>query len=122
MLSLFNFEKGANMQTENKKKAKLSIEEKIKFEEEKIKQKTNQVKLLRKKLAEEKRKERTKRMIEKGAVFESIFKTTTEFTKDEFYELIVYLGTLDEIKIKIMEIEEIKKEKEQNTEDENHII
>lgn len=44
------------MQTENKKKPKLSIEEKIKFEEENIKQKTNQVKLLKKKLAEENRK------------------------------------------------------------------
>lgn len=51
-------------------------------------------------------------MIEKGAVFESIFETTSTFTKDEFYELIVYASTLDEIKIQIMEIEERKKEKE----------
>lgn len=43
-------------------------------------------------------------MLEKGAVFESIFKTTTTFTKDEFYDLIAYISTLDEIKIKIMEI------------------
>lgn len=61
---------------------------------------------------------RNKRLTEKGAVFESIFKTTTTFTKDEFYDLIAYASTLDEIKIKIMEIEESKKEKEENTE--NH--
>lgn len=53
------------MQTENKKKVKLTIEEKIKFEEEKIQQKTNQVKLLKKKFAEENRKKRNKRLIEK---------------------------------------------------------
>ena len=99
------------MQTENKKKAKLTIEEKIKIKEEKLQQGTNELKLLKKKFAEEKRKERTKRMIEKGAVFESIFKTTTEFTKDEFYELIAYASTLDDIKIKIMEIEERKRAK-----------
>lgn len=36
------------MQTENKKKIKLSIEEKIKLKEEKIQQGTNELKLLRK--------------------------------------------------------------------------
>ena len=110
------------MQTENKKKVKRSMEELIKEKEYKIQQEKNQLKILKQKQSEEKRKERTKRMIEKGAVFESIFKTTTEFTKDEFYELIAYLGTLDNIKNKIMEIEESKKEKEENTEDDNNII
>lgn len=42
-------------------------------------------------------------MIEKGAVFESIFKITTTFTKDEFYDLIAYASTKDDFKIKIME-------------------
>ena len=55
-------------------------------------------------------------MIEKGAVFESIFQQTTTFTKDEFYELISFASTLDEIKLKIMEIEEKKIETEQSIE------
>lgn len=110
------------MQKENKKKAKLTIEEKIKIKEEKLRQGTNELKLLNKKLAEENRKKRNKRLIEKGAVFESVFKTTIEFTKDEFYELISYASTLDDFKNKIIEIEERKKEKEQNTEDDNKII
>ena len=110
------------MQIENKKKARRSVEELIKEKEYKIQQEKNQLKILKQKQSEQKRKERTKRMIEKGAVFESIFKTTTEFSKDEFYELITYASTLDDFKIKIMEIEERKKEKEQNTEDDNNII
>lgn len=110
------------MQTENKKKAKLSIEEKIKIKEEKLRQGTNELKLLNKKLKEENRKKRNKRLIEKGAVFESIFKTTTTFTKDEFYELIAYASILDDFKIKIMEIEETKKDKEKNIKDDNSII
>lgn len=61
-------------------------------------------------------------MIEKGAVFESIFKKTTTFTKDEFYELMAYASTVDDFKIEIMEIEESKKEKDQNKEYNNNII
>lgn len=52
----------------------------------------------------------------------SIFKTTTEFSKDEFYELIAYGSTLDDFKIKIMEIEERKKEKDENVEEDNKKI
>lgn len=110
------------MQTENKKKSKLTIEEKIKIKEEKLQQGTNELKLLKKKYAEEKRKERTKRIIEKGAVFESIFEITSAFTRDEFYELIAYASTLDNFKIKIMEIEERKKEKDENIADDNKKI
>ncbi len=58
-------------------------------------------------------------MIEKGAVFESIFNTTNKFSKDEFYELIAYASTLDNFKIKIMKL---KKEKDKNTEVDNNII
>lgn len=97
------------MQTENKKKVKRSMEELIKEKEYKIQQEKNQLKILKQKQSEENRKKRNKRLIEKGAVFESVFKTTIEFTKDEFYELIAYASTLDEIKIKIMELEETKK-------------
>ncbi len=59
---------------ETKKKAKLSIEEKIARREEMAQKNSNELKLLKRKLSEQKRKERDKRIYEKGAVFESIFK------------------------------------------------
>ena len=100
------------MQIESKKKVKASIEEQIKVKEERIKQESNHLKMLKKKLNKENRKKRDKRIYEKGAIFESIFKQTTKFTKDEYYELIAYAGTLDEFKLKIMEIEDNRKLKE----------
>lgn len=53
------------MQIEKKKKVKLSIKEKIKIKikEEKLQQGTNELKLLKKKFAEENRKKRNKRLI-----------------------------------------------------------
>lgn len=92
------------------------MEELIREKEYKIQQEKNQLKILKQKQSEENRKKRNKRLIEKGAVFESIFETTTTFTKDEFYELIAFATTLDDFKIKIMELEESKKDKEQNAE------
>ncbi|HFI5494374.1 TPA: DUF3847 domain-containing protein [Streptococcus pneumoniae] len=52
---------------------RLSIEEQIEKKEESIKQLQNQKRQLKKKLNEQERKARNKRLIEKGAVFESIF-------------------------------------------------
>ena len=60
--------------TETKKKAKLSIEEKIARREEMAQKNSNELKVLKRKLSEQKRKERDSRIYEKGAVFESIFK------------------------------------------------
>ena len=68
------------MQTE-KNKIKINIEEQIRIKEKKLEQEKNQLKILKKKLNEENRKIRNKRLIEKGAIFESIFTTTNEFTK-----------------------------------------
>ncbi|HEP2668062.1 TPA: hypothetical protein VCQ74_001850, partial [Streptococcus pyogenes] len=53
------------------KRIKLSIEEQIEKKEESIKQLKNQKIQLKKKLNEQERKARNKRLIEKGAVFES---------------------------------------------------
>lgn len=55
------------------KRIKLSIEKQIDKKEENIKQLQNQKRQLKKKLNEQERKSRNKRLIEKGAVFESIF-------------------------------------------------
>ncbi|HEU9510962.1 TPA: DUF3847 domain-containing protein [Streptococcus pneumoniae] len=76
--------------------------------EESIKQLQNQKRQLKKKLNEQERKARNKRLIEKGAVFESIFEESIfeesiDLTKDEFYKLIKTLND-EEIRLNIMEI------------------
>ena len=43
------------------------------------------------------------RLIEKGAVFKSIFEESVDFTKDEFYKLIKMLND-EEIRLNIMGI------------------
>ncbi len=87
---------------------RLSIEEQIEKKEESIKQLQNQKRQLKKKLNEQERKARNKRLIEKGAVFESIFEESIfeesiDLTKDEFYKLIKTLND-EEIRLNIMEI------------------
>lgn len=47
---------------------------------------------MKKKLNEQERKARNKRLIEKGRVFKSIFEESVDFTKDEFYKLIKMLN------------------------------
>ena len=54
----------------------------------------NELKVLKRKLSEQKRKERDKRIYEKGAVFESIIKESIAFSKDDFYQLIIYTKSL----------------------------
>lgn len=87
---------------------RLSIEEQIEKKEESIKQLQNQKRQLKKKLNEQERKARNKRLIEKGAVFESIFEESIfeesiDLIKDEFYKLIKTLND-EEIRLNIMEI------------------
>ncbi|MDV8589205.1 DUF3847 domain-containing protein [Streptococcus pneumoniae] len=92
---------------------RLSIEEQIEKKEESIKQLQNQKRQFKKKLNEQERKARNKRLIEKGAVFESIFEESIfeesifeesiDLTKDEFYKLIKTLND-EEIRLNIMEI------------------
>ncbi len=79
---------------ETKKKAKLSIEEKIARREKMAQKNSNELKVLKRKLSEQKRKERDKRIYEKGAVFESIIKESIAFSKDDFYQLIIYTKSL----------------------------
>jgi len=58
---------------------------------------------LKKKLNEQERKARNKRLIEKGAVFESIFEESINLTKDEFYKLMKMLND-EKVRLNIMEI------------------
>ncbi|HEP4009967.1 TPA: DUF3847 domain-containing protein, partial [Streptococcus pyogenes] len=63
----------------------------------------NQKIQLKKKLNEQERKARNKRLIEKGAVFESVFEESINLTIDEFYKLMKMLND-EEIRLNIMEI------------------
>ena len=94
-----------------------NIEEKILMADEEIKQLQNKRKKLITQQKQEERKKRDRRIYEKGAVFESIFSTSKDFTKDEFYQLITFPNIKESVNQKILKI--IAKREEsgnQNTE------
>jgi len=89
-----------------------NIEEKILMADEEIKQLQNKRKKLISQQKQEERKKRDKRIYEKGAVFESIFTESKDFTKDEFYQLITFPNIKEAVNQKIIE-------KREQTEEEN---
>lgn len=94
-----------------------NIEEKILMADEEIKQLQNKRKKLISQQKQEERKKRDRRLYEKGAVFESIFSTSKDFTKDEFYQLITFPNIKEAINQKIKKIIDSREEsKNQNTE------
>ena len=92
-----------------------NIDEKILMAEEEIKQLQNKRKKLISQQKQEERKKRDKRLYEKGAVFESIFNESKDFTKDEFYQLITLPNIKEAVNQKILKIIE----KREQTEEEN---
>ena len=94
-----------------------NIEEKILMADEEIKQLQNKRKKLISQQKQEERKKRDRRLYEKGAVFESIFNESKDFSKDEFYQLISFTNIKEVINQKILKIIENRKErKNENTE------
>ena len=94
-----------------------NIDEKILMTEEEIKQLQNKRKKLISQQKQKERKKRDRRIYEKGAVFESIFSTSKDFTKDEFYQLITFPNIKEAINQKIKKIIERREERENpNTE------
>ena len=93
-----------------------NIDEKILMAEEEIKQLQNKRKKLISQQKEEERKKRDKRLYEKGAVFESIFSESKDFTKDEFYQLITFQNIKEAVNQKILIIEKRGQSENQNTE------
>ena len=89
-----------------------NIDEKILMTEEEIKQLQNKRKKLISQQKQKERKKRDRRLYEKGAVFESIFTESKDFTKDEFYQLITSLIRKEEANIKIKKIIESREETE----------
>ena len=94
-----------------------NIDEKILMTEEEIKQLQNKRKKLISQQKQKERKKRDRRLCEKGAVFESIFTESKDFTKDEFYQLITYPNLKEIVNQKIKKIIDSREEsKNQNTE------
>ena len=114
--SLLKIRKGGNEKMKN-------IEEKILMAEEEIKQLQNKRKKLISQQKQEERKKRDRRLYEKGAVFESIFTESKDFTKDEFYQLITFPNIKEEVNQKILKIIEKRGQSEnQNTENQEEEI
>ena len=90
-----------------------NIEEKILMADEEIKQLQNKRKKLISQHKQEERKKRDKRLYEKGAVFESIFTESKDFSKDEFYQLITFQNIKEAVNQKILKIIE-KREQIEN--------
>ena len=94
-----------------------NIEEKILMAEEEIKQLQNKRKKLISQQKQEERKKRDRRLYGKGAVFESIFTESKDFTKDKFYQPIIFPNIKEAVNQKIQKIIERREEREnQNTE------
>ena len=83
-----------------------NIDEKILMAEEEIKQLQNKRRKLISQQKQEERKKRDRRLYEKGAVFESIFNESRDFTKDEFYQLITFPNIKEIVNQKILKIVE----------------
>ena len=81
-----------------------NIEEKILMADEEIKQLQNKRKKLISQQKQEERKKRERRIYEKGAVFESIFTESKDFTKDEFYQLITFPNIKETVNQKILKV------------------
>ena len=90
-----------------------NIDEKILMAEEEIKQLQNKRKKLISQQKQEERKKRDKRLYEKGAVFESIFNESKDFTKDEFYQLITFPNIKEIVNQEVLKIIE-KREQSEN--------
>ena len=90
-----------------------NIEEKILMADEEIKQLQNKRKKLISQQKQEERKKRDRRIYEKGAVFESIFTESKDFTKDEFYQLITFPNIKEIVNQEVLKIIE-KREQSEN--------
>lgn len=90
-----------------------NIEEKILMADEEIKQLQNKRKKLISQQKQEQRKKRDRRLYEKGAVFESIFTESKDFTKDEFYQLITFPNIKEIVNQEVLKIIE-KREQSEN--------
>lgn len=77
--------------------------------EKKIQQLDNQVKRIMKQDKEKERRHRTKRLIERGAILESIIENAVEFSNDEIKLLVQFAFQNEGVQAKIKELLQEKK-------------
>lgn len=80
--------------------------------DKKIQQLDNQVKRIMKQDKEKERRQRTKRLIERGAILESVIDNAVGFSNDEIQRLVQFAFQNEQVQAKIKE-----KVLEQNTEE-----
>ncbi len=97
--------------------ARKTIDEKIAEAKKKEQHYANNLKKLKKQKREIEQKKRTKRLIEKGAIFESLVIESKEFSSDEYKLLIESFVNTDEFKLKLLEITELSEKR--NADEEN---
>lgn len=84
--------------------------------DKKIQQLDNQVKRILKQDKEKERRQRTKRLIERGAILESAIENAVGFSNDEIQQLVQFAFQNEQVQAKIKEILQ-EKVLEQNTEE-----
>lgn len=77
------------------------IDEQIKKTEEQIAQLTNKKKRLMSEQKKEERKKRTKRLIERGAILESIIGNAEDFTNEQIQTLFIEIFSADFVRAKV---------------------
>lgn len=87
--------------------ARKTIEERIAEKQKKEEQLANDIKRLKKQQKEIEEKKRIKRLIHKGAIFESLVKESKKINDDEYKELIKSFVNTDDFKLKLLEITEL---------------
>lgn len=83
-----------------------NIDEQIKKTQEQIEQLNNKKKRLMSEQKKEERKKRTKRLIERGAILESVIGNTTDFSNEQIQALLIDIFSSENIKSKIEQIRE----------------
>ncbi|MCI8403356.1 MAG: DUF3847 domain-containing protein [Clostridia bacterium] len=76
------------------------IDEQIKKTEEQITQLTNKKKRLISEQKKEERKKRTKRLIERGAILESVIGNAEDFTNEQIQTLLIEIFSVDFVRAK----------------------
>lgn len=77
------------------------IDEQIKKTEEQIAQLTNKKKRLMSEQKKEERKKRTKRLIERGAILESVIGNAEDFTNEQIQTLLIEIFSADFVRAKV---------------------
>lgn len=77
------------------------IDEQIKKTEEQIAQLTNKKKRLVSEQKKEERRKRTKRLIERGAILESVIGNAEDFTNEQIQTLLIEIFSADFVRAKV---------------------